>query len=119
MLSYKVIGRHLKDARERLGKSQQDIADAAGISVAYYGKIERGDIRPNLDRLAQACEVLEIPILEVFHGAQAEANKLTNTTPTETAFLRFFEDIAARTDKDRRELIMQVSKDIADHPHKL
>ena len=114
MLSYKVIGRHLRDARIRMKLSQQNVAEAADISVAYYGKIERGDIRPNLDRLEQVCNVLHISIQDVFRGA-SNIDDISNAPPRENGFIEFFEEISMRTDKNRRELIMQVSKDIADY----
>jgi transcriptional regulator with XRE-family HTH domain len=37
------IGEYLTDKREKLGKSQQEIADAIGKSVSYICRIETGD----------------------------------------------------------------------------
>src|SRR5260370_38380216 len=39
----------LREFRERLGLSQQNVAMRAGISLAYYGALERGDKRINAD----------------------------------------------------------------------
>lgn len=114
MLSYKIVGGHLRNARERLALSQQEVATKADISIAYYGKIERGDIRPNLDRLSSVCDVLELPISDVFKGARIDDGELTNREPDATEFIDFFREIAARTSLERRRLIMQVSKNIAD-----
>lgn len=115
MLSYRIIGRHLRDARERLELSQQEVANRAQMSVAYYGKIERGDIRPNLDRLSRVCDVLGLPISDVFKGARIETAELTNGEPEDDEFIEFYREIAGRTSKNKRQLMMQVSKDIADY----
>src|SRR5205085_6974755 len=39
----------LRELRQRLGMSQQEVATQAGISAAYYGALERGDKRINAD----------------------------------------------------------------------
>jgi transcriptional regulator with XRE-family HTH domain len=39
----------LRELRRHCGLSQQGVATAAGISVAYYGALERGDKRINAD----------------------------------------------------------------------
>lgn len=115
MLSYKIVGRHLRDARERLELSQQEVANMADMSIAYYGKIERGDIRPNLDRLAEVCDVLQVPISDVFKGARIEKTPLTNNEPEDEEFLEYCRAIAARTSAKKRGLIIKVATDIADY----
>ena len=115
MLSYRIVGRHLRDARERLELSQQEVANRADISVAYYGKIERGDIRPNLDRLAKVCDVLGLPISDAFKGARIETEALTNSEPDDDAFIEFCRTVAARTSASKRQLIMQISQVIGDY----
>lgn len=47
----------LIEARKRLGKTQQQVADEVGISRAYYTNIENEDRAPSLDvalRIAQS-----------------------------------------------------------------
>src|SRR2546421_8993516 len=39
----------LRELRQRLGLSQQEVAVQAGISAAYYGALERGGKRINAD----------------------------------------------------------------------
>ena len=39
----------LRELRQRLGMSQQEVAAQSGISAAYYGALERGDKRINAD----------------------------------------------------------------------
>jgi transcriptional regulator with XRE-family HTH domain len=48
----------LRSLRERLGLSQEKVAGAAGISIAYYGALERGDRRINADTARRLQPVL-------------------------------------------------------------
>lgn len=77
----------LRELREACGLSQQAVATAAGISVAYYGALERGDKRINADtaeRLAmplrrQPGELLSgsigisVPLIIAVAAAESEA----------------------------------------------
>lgn len=54
------IGRNLRDIRERKNMSQEDVADAAGISVTYYAGIERGEENPTITVIENICKVLKI-----------------------------------------------------------
>src|SRR5438094_4933055 len=48
----------LRELRQRLGLSQQEVASTAGISSAHYGALERGDKRINAD----TAQRLQIPL---------------------------------------------------------
>ena len=39
MVSYEVIGKHIHDARVRLGMTQAEVAYRAGMGAAYFVKI--------------------------------------------------------------------------------
>ena len=49
-VSYKVIGRHIQEARKQAKLTQRAVAEKLNMSDTYYGKIERGECRVNLDR---------------------------------------------------------------------
>ena len=61
-VSYKVIGRHIQEARKRMKLTQRDVAEQLNMSDTYYGKIERGECRANLERLAQISVLLNVRI---------------------------------------------------------
>lgn len=44
-------GQRMKRLRKKHGMKQVDVAVAAGIGVAYYGKIERGVVNPSLEKV--------------------------------------------------------------------
>jgi transcriptional regulator with XRE-family HTH domain len=61
----------LRELRGHCGLSQQGVAAAAGISVAYYGALERGDKRINADtaeRLAGPLRCVAGDLLPGTHG---------------------------------------------------
>jgi len=60
----------LRELRRHVGLSQQDVAAAAGISVAYYGALERGDKRINADTAERIAGPLRCAAGEVLSGAQ-------------------------------------------------
>lgn len=113
MLSYRVIGRHIRAARMRLEMKQAEVAEKTNISLAYYGKMERGEIRPNLDRLASICKVLRLPLEEIFVGAYETDTVMDNTAPTAEAFAQYFIDLGGRIDEKTKAVIMGVCAQIA------
>ena len=54
-VSYKVIGRHIQEARKRMKLTQREVAEKLNMSDTYYGKIERGECRANLERCSDQC----------------------------------------------------------------
>jgi DNA-binding XRE family transcriptional regulator len=62
------MSRHLKDRfasgirdfRERLGLTQQDLADRAGVTGTAVAMIERGERAPNLDTATRLCWALDV-----------------------------------------------------------
>lgn len=69
MLNYRIIGSNIKFARLQRRITQEQIAERMEITTNYYGRYERGDMRPNLDRLMQTSEILSTPIEDFFAGA--------------------------------------------------
>lgn len=68
-LEYKVIGRHIRDARKQKNMTQEQVAKAIDISLQHYGKVERGDRHINLTRLAELSILLDVPIEKLVEGA--------------------------------------------------
>lgn len=56
----RVLGSRIRDERLRLGLSQDDIANLAGMNVSNYGKIERGIGNPVLVTIVRLAVVLGI-----------------------------------------------------------
>ena len=54
------IGRRLRQARHRLGLTQEEVGDAIGVSHQQIPKYERGDTRLTLSTLARLRDLLRI-----------------------------------------------------------
>lgn len=53
-------GLKFKQARERLGLTQQDVADKIGLNISHYAKIERGDVKTSFANHETISKVLKI-----------------------------------------------------------
>ena len=60
----------LRELRQRLGLSQQEVAGAAGISSAYYGALERGDKRINADTAQRLHIPLRCSVSDLLAGSR-------------------------------------------------
>ena len=69
------IGEKLFSYRKRLGMTQAEVADAAGLSDRTYADIERGTANMRIETLLRICEALHITPDEA----------LTEDAPTLTA----------------------------------
>jgi len=55
----------LRQAREKLGLTQVEVAEKAGINVNGYAKIERGETQPKLETVKKLMSVLKIKPADV------------------------------------------------------
>lgn len=110
---YAVIGKHIRDARGRSGLTQARVAQAAEMPLSYYGRMERGQIRPNIDRLARACMVLRIPMSDVFMGVEESPELLTNRVPTDAEFERIVLSIGSQVGEKARGVMLVMCQQIA------
>lgn len=118
MVSYKVIGRHIKAARQRLDLTQTDAAERAGMSPAYYGKIERGFIKPNIDRLGEICQVLNVPFESIFRGAFIpDGALLDNLPPPAEEFEDVIKEIGEKADARTKHIIMRICTELSNLPY--
>ena len=114
MVSYEVIGKHIHDARVRLGMTQAEVAYRAGMGAAYFGKIERGAIRPNLDRLADISQALRIPFESLFQGAFIPEAVLLDNTPLPSEECEvFLSQICQKADNRTRQIMMRVCGELS------
>ena len=65
-LDDKKLAKILKDAREKAGLTQAEVAEKAGIHFNYYARVERGEVTPRVDivdNLARALKInLRLPL---------------------------------------------------------
>lgn len=99
------VGTRLRQAREALGKTQEQVAHDAGMHVTQYNGYERGRSRPalaTLDRIATALDTTS-GILCGRDGAQPEGNKLLRVAREE-----FQTQVAALLGVSPREVMIRI-----------
>lgn len=62
---YKALGNNIKKQRKKMGLTQQELADKAGISLNFMGKIEVAFSKPALDTLIILAEKLDTTVSEL------------------------------------------------------
>lgn len=68
-VSFKVIGRHIRDARRAKGLTQEKLAERLGMSALHYGRLERGDRPASLEQLAAIANALGVSTLSLLSGS--------------------------------------------------
>ena len=56
-----------RQLRERLGLTQEDIAEALGVDRASISRYEAGEIRLDIVQLRTICQALGLSLLEFIH----------------------------------------------------
>ena len=54
----RLVGGRLRNARQGLGKTQDDVAREAGLTKSFVSAVERGETSPSIGSLYRICEVL-------------------------------------------------------------
>src|SRR3954451_16511104 len=75
----------LRELRQRLGLSQQEVAVQAGISAAYYGALERGDKRINADTAQRLHAPLRCGVSDLLAGTRGVSVPLRFPIPAAEA----------------------------------
>jgi transcriptional regulator with XRE-family HTH domain len=65
----------IRELREKVGASQQDVADAIGIARATYASLEADRRPPNLDEMQALAEYYQIAPSELIDGAASMVNE--------------------------------------------
>jgi transcriptional regulator with XRE-family HTH domain len=75
------IGRKIKSARNQLGMTQGQLAEALGIENVTMSRIETGSQLPSLERLQHLAETLHVPLQALL--AEGEEGSETSKVVTE------------------------------------
>lgn len=60
------LGNVLRKYREGRGMAQDEFAELCGISRAYYGRIERGEHSPTIEKCQMIASALNIRLADLF-----------------------------------------------------
>lgn len=59
-MRYEEMGRRIKVQRKRARLTQEQLAEMAGISLSFYGHVERGSRKASLETLVRICNALQV-----------------------------------------------------------
>lgn len=62
---YTQLGKNISHQRNKMCMTQQELADRAGISLNFMGKIEVAFSKPSLDTLIKIAEELNVSVSEL------------------------------------------------------
>jgi len=65
MGSQKQLGENIKKIRERVGKTQEELAQESEIHVSYLSRIERGVVNPSVEILENIAKALKVKSTEI------------------------------------------------------
>jgi transcriptional regulator with XRE-family HTH domain len=71
----KSFGKQLRRLRRQKDMTQDQLAEAVGVSLKYIGFLERGVNSPSFEVLQKLAEVLEVPVGEFFLSPDDEKKK--------------------------------------------
>lgn len=103
----KYIGQVIKEARKKAGLTQNQLAEAIGMSEKNLGNIENGKQFPQVNNFLHLIEFLDIPLADfgVIKNSQADKDKneliklaLTTNTKHVNTYRKIFELIKSLTD---------------------
>jgi len=66
----KEFGIYLRETREKLDLTQQEVADRMDVEVMQVSRIERGIVNTSISMIKEIAECLEIPLYELFKKFQ-------------------------------------------------
>ena len=65
IFDFRIVGNKLLAIRKRMGLTQAEVAEAAGLSDRTYADIERGSVNMRIETVLRVCKVLHITPDEV------------------------------------------------------
>jgi transcriptional regulator with XRE-family HTH domain len=69
------VGRQIRSVRQQKALSMQALAEAAGISRAWLGEIERGAASPSVDIVRRLADTLSVSIGSLLDGSATQAGQ--------------------------------------------
>lgn len=71
LFDFRAIGNKLLTIRKRIGMTQAEVAEAAGLSDRTYADIERGTVNMRIETILRICQVLHITPDEILTEERA------------------------------------------------
>lgn len=66
------FGKRLRQIRRYRDLTQEQLAEALGLSVEFISNIERGKSAPSFETIEKLAEVLQVTVEELFQGNEGK-----------------------------------------------
>lgn len=81
-----MVGRRLREARQRLSLTLEDVAAAAGVTRSFVSAVERGETSPSIGSLYRPCEALGIGMSSFFEDMGGGETNVVRRADVEGVF---------------------------------
>ena len=88
------IGKKIRNAREDLDLSQEEVARLVPMNQSSYSKIERDIQEPNMDQLRRICQILHLNaqyLLALDEYSEAQSDDVKFAKDVRTLYQKYFE----------------------------
>ncbi len=100
-VDYKLIGKRIREARKKLGWSQEKLGEVIDVATVYISRVERGSSQVNLKRLSQIAIALNTPIEQLISGTTTKSSNYLN---------REFQELLSQCTVEKQKLIYNIAK---------
>ena len=118
LVSYKTIGRNIRQARAKSGMTQEQAAEKLGISQLHFGRLERGERPASLEQIARIAHALQVTTFSLLHGCVVEEQILKPAGEDAQAFTAALTHMAEGVSPETRQLMLDVCLRNAEHDRK-
>ncbi len=77
----KALGDTAREARQKAGLTQADVAERIGVATEVYGRLERGLLMPSVPTLRRLCVALRLPADKLLALSTAQPPAWTEEPP--------------------------------------
>lgn len=113
LVSYKTIGRNIRQARTQASLTQEQTAERLKISQLHFGRLERGERPASLEQIAHIAQVLGVPTASLLAGCTLEEVFATPADESLDACASAFAHVASGCSPKARQLMLAVCREIA------
>ena len=96
VLDFHAVGNKLLSIRKRVGMTQAEVAEAAGLSDRTYADIERGTVNMRVETILRICNVLHITPDEIL----TEENITTKRPGNGISAMKWFDVLGTKAIRD-------------------
>jgi len=102
---YIILGKKIKEIRQKIGMTQEELAWKCGISLNFLGQIERGQKKPSIETIKKIAEALEI-------SPSAFFDKMPYPSPKEDILTKKIKLLLREGSEEDRKMIYNIMKSI-------